>query len=64
MFLPPLLLPENAMILVRSAQIHLDAGMIEEARKLAARAADTATSEEREEVEREVRMLLATLRER
>jgi len=56
------LLPENAMIAVRSAKVFRDAGRTDEARELAAKAADVATPEEREAVEREVRDLLISLR--
>lgn len=55
------LLPENAMITVRSARVHRDAGKFEEARALAEKAKTVATPEEQEAIDREVRLLLHSL---
>jgi tetratricopeptide (TPR) repeat protein len=57
------LLPENAMIIVRSAGVFREAGLIREARELAEKARSVATPEEQETVEREVRLLLHSMRE-
>ncbi len=57
------LLPENAMIMVRSARVLGNAGRFEEAREFAEKAKTVATPEELQAVEREVRILLRLFRE-